>query len=170
MTQIYAYDAGGSKVAVVMTDNPGRDIPAGASYFPKVEADFPDRTARDRWRIAGDGSLSLAPMVVTEAMVRDEGARRLAVIASAYRPEERETWHKQLAEAKAYSLDALVVTPFLSAMAAGSGETRAQIVTRILANDLAFSIASGTVIGSQRALIEMDPIPEDYATNESYWS
>lgn len=100
--------------------------------------------------------------------VRAEGARRLSMVAASYPLAERETWHKQLAEAEAYSLSQLAATPLLDAYVASSGETKAQIVARIIANDLAFSAATGAILGAQRAILNMDPIPADYA-DDSRW-
>ena len=50
----------------------------------------------------------------------------------------------------------------LSAMAAQSGDTVAEIVTRIMANDAAFTAAAGAILGAQRAILSLDPIPQDY--------
>ena len=102
--------------------------------------------------------------------VRAEGAVRLRLIADAggYTDEERETWSEQVKQAEAFASDPLAVTPMLDGIASGRGITRADMAAKIMGNAAAFSTAAGAVLGAQGALIEMDPIPADYMSDD-YW-
>jgi len=69
-------------------------------------------TNPDLWVLANTGTfgpiadyVAPPPDPITAAQVRAEGARRLNLIGSSYSPQERETWHVQLAEASAYQAD-----------------------------------------------------------------
>lgn len=108
------------------------------------------------------------PEPPTEDDVRAEGERRLQVVAGKYRLGERDTWPIQVAEAQAWTADNQATVPFLTAEAAETGETVADLVARIFAKQAEFVGPAGAVIGAQRALIAMDPIPADFA-DDAWW-
>ncbi len=101
--------------------------------------------------------------IPTEADIRTEGARRLAVIGLPYSAQERETWPQQVAEAKAVLADTNAPTPLLSAIAAGDNIPVTDLATTIIQKADAFSAAAGAVLAAQRVLLEMTPYPTDYA-------
>lgn len=113
------------------------------------------------------GPISIPAETATEANVRDEAERRLHLIISPYREGERLSWDIQTAEAAAWVADNSAPTPFLTA-ALKAGETIAELVARVQANEAAFKAASGAIIGAQRTIIDMDPIPADYA-DDARW-
>lgn len=110
----------------------------------------------------------VAPPAPTAEEVRVEAQRRLKLIAVPYEDGERETFATQEQEALAWDADNTVATPMLSAMTAFTGEAMADLVPRVLANAAALKAASGAIIGAQRAILTLDPIPADYA-NDSRW-
>lgn len=103
-----------------------------------------------------------------EARVRAEGARRLAEIAAPYAPEERETWHRQEREARAYQSDASTAVPFLDAAAAARGVLVADLAANIIAKSDVFAAATGAVTGAQATILAMDPRPAD-PTDPALW-
>lgn len=108
------------------------------------------------------------PQIITAEMIRNEGARRLALIGAAYSKEERETWPKQIEEANAILADANVDTPCLTPLAAADGITVVEFAAKVLTKAAAFATAAGTVLAAQRTLLAMDPYPSDYAA-EARW-
>lgn len=125
------------------------------------------------WRAEnGDGAaLPYEPVTLppaTDADVRTEGARRLALIGAPYSPEERETWSQQVMEAKAIQADANADAPLLTLLAAADGVTVADMAAAVISKAEAFAAAAGAVLAAQRALLAMDPIPADYA-DASRW-
>lgn len=89
-----------------------------------------------------------------EAEMRRRGAELMSQIASPYTPEERDTWPTQVAEAKAYLTDPNTLTPMLSAITAVRGNTVADQVARILANESAFKVAVGQILGIQQTRVD----------------
>lgn len=103
------------------------------------------------------------------AAVIAERDRRMRLIAGDYTTTERETWHVQAEEAKAYKADAMAPTPLLTPLAAGRGITVDAMAGRVLGLNAAFAAATGTVMAAATVLLAMNPIPADF-TNDSYWS
>lgn len=120
--------------------------------------------------LVSEGVVFESPEVppVTEATVRSEGARRLARIASPYAPQERETWHVQVEEAKAFTADPSTPTPMLTPIATARGQTVADFAAHVLAKNDAFAAACGAVLAAQAAILALDPLPTDYA-HDSRW-
>jgi len=98
--------------------------------------------------------------------VRGEGANRLKALATPYRPEERETWADQQAEARAHLADPSAETPMLDALAAGRGISKAELAGKILANANAFKAASGAILGKQQAALDALAALPETATRE----
>jgi len=109
-----------------------------------------------------------APQLIDRAKkrARGEGAKRLLALARPYRPEERETWADQQAEAKAYLADAAAETPLLDALAAGRGISKAELAVKIMENVSAFKSASGTILGKQQAALDALAALPETATRE----
>jgi len=120
------------------------------------------------WRYEGGEFLANGVRVVTEEMVRAEGERRLQLLAAQYQPGERETWSLQALRATEYLANNTAPVPGLRAMAAADGRTPDEWATAILANAAAFEVASFHIIGKQRALIDMSPIPANFE-NDTWW-
>lgn len=101
------------------------------------------------------------------AEVIEEFNSTMQQIASQYPALERESWHKQLDEAHAYTADPNADTPFIDASMAETGETKADLVQNILAKDAAFAQLSGEAVGRKRArtaaLDAIDPNAADFA-------
>lgn len=117
--------------------------------------------------LSGQTEPSAQP-VYTQAMVRAEGARRLALIAAPYSPEERETWSQQVTEAKAIQADANADAPLLTLLAAADSVPVSDMAATVLAKAEAFSAAAGAILAAQRTLLAMQPIPINYA-DDSNW-
>ncbi len=62
---------------------------------------------------------------------------------------ERETWERQKIEADAYFLDVNASTPFLDALSAARGITKAEVVTKILDKAELYALAVGNLLGDQ---------------------
>lgn len=128
-----------------------------------------DATTADVWASVQAGSIgAYAPATPTAADVRAEGQRRLELIGSTFLEGERETFNTQEAEATAWTADNTASTPMIDAMIAQSGDAKADLVGRILANAAALKVASGAIIGAQTAILAMDPVPTDY-DDDSRW-
>lgn len=106
---------------------------------------------------------------VTDELVRAEAARRMALIAAPYSPEERETWPVQIAEAEAVALDPAAPAPLLAALAAARGLTVEAMAQRVLLLRDQFRAAAGAILAAQATLLAMDPIPQDF-TDDSRWT
>lgn len=104
---------------------------------------------------------------VTPEQVRAEGSRRLNLLSGLYPPAERETWATQEREARAWLLDNRTLTPMLDGIMI-PGEAKAALVASVIAKADALKAASAPIIGAQRALIAMTPIPQDY-TDPRWW-
>lgn len=84
-----------------------------------------------------------------EAEIREWADEVMESIVTPYKPKERETWHRQVAEAEAYNINPSAPTPMLSALVLERGNTVADQAARILGNKAAFETAIGTIIGKQ---------------------
>ena len=110
-----------------------------------------------------------APAITITALhVRAEAARRLDAFVSIYTPQERETWHGQIHEARAYEADNTASTPFLSARAAKRGVSVATLAQDVLTKAAAFAAYSGDVLGAQDTLIAISPVPQDFE-DDKHW-
>lgn len=120
----------------------------------------------------GTGVLSAPPTdpppPPTEADVRAEAARRLAILGQPYSPEERETWPIQVLEAAALAVDPGAEVPMLAVLAAGRGQTVGDLAVTVRVKDAAFRAASAAILGAQAVLLVQDPIPADYTT-DAHW-
>ncbi len=105
---------------------------------------------------------------ISSDMVRAEGARRLALIGSPYSKEERETWPRQVEEAKAFAADENAETTLLAGLADARGITVAQMAAVVTVKANAFAAAARDILAAQARLLAMDPIPADYA-DASRW-
>ena len=76
----------------------------------------------------------------------------LSAITAPYPPSEALTWDQQLAEAQAYTASSSATVPLLTAIAAASGETVAQLAASVLTANTAYKAASGAAIGKRQAL------------------
>ena len=76
----------------------------------------------------------------------------LSAITAPYPPSEALTWDQQLAEAQAYTASSSASVPLLTAIAAASGETVAQLAASVLTANTAYKAASGAAIGKRQAL------------------
>lgn len=111
--------------------------------------------------------IKIVPRAGTAAQVRAEGARRLNLLQDIYTAEERETWTTQEEEARAWTADNEAETPMLDGILT-DGETKAELVASVLAKAAALKALAGLILGAQRALMAMDPIPPDY-TDDGWW-
>lgn len=79
--------------------------------------------------------------------------REVKAITDGYTEDEIKSWDTQLAEATAYNADNTASTPLLDSMIAVSGDTKADLVTRILAKAEAYSKAFGAALGKKQKAI-----------------
>jgi hypothetical protein len=98
-----------------------------------------------------------APWLVDQhaAKIRNDGSLRLLALAGPYLPEERETWTVQKAESEAWLADPSAPTPMLSAMASTRSMALADLVARVIENVALFQAASGMILGTQQALLDL---------------
>lgn len=76
----------------------------------------------------------------------------IATIKGTYSQSEIDGWDIQKQEAEAYQLDSNAPTPTISAIATASGETVADLVTKIMAKVAAYQSAYGTALGKKRKM------------------
>jgi hypothetical protein len=136
--------------------------------IPPEYADAPEAPEGVGVGMVWDGSAYVHP-APTETQVRAEAARRLALIAAPYAPEERETWPVQIAEAEAVAADAGADAPMLAALAAARGLTVPQMAALVLTKRDEFRAATATILAAQASLLAAEPIPHDY-TADARWT
>lgn len=90
-----------------------------------------------------------------DSEIRAKGRDLMLQITNPYTLEERDTWPTQVAEAKAYSANNTSPTPMLSAIVTQRGNTLADQVQKILANEAAFKDAVGYVMGIQQKKLDL---------------
>lgn len=95
------------------------------------------------------------------AVVNQSCQQALAAITAAYPDLEIATWPQQLADAQAYTGDENSPAPMLTAIAASSGLTVADIAAGVLAKAHAYQQASGEIIGRRIALTALIDEAED---------
>lgn len=74
----------------------------------------------------------------------------IATLTPGYPDDERLTFDKQEAEARAWLADNSAFTPFVDALAAGRKMDKAELVSRIIAKADAFAVASGLLTGQRQ--------------------
>lgn len=74
----------------------------------------------------------------------------IAEMTPGYPDDERLTFDKQEAEARAWLADSSASTPFVDALAAGRQMDKAELVKRIIAKADAFALASGSLTGQRQ--------------------
>lgn len=80
-----------------------------------------------------------------------------ATITAAYPERVRETFHKQLEEAKALDADPSANTPFLDALCAETDEDKTEKAQKIRENDIAYCQQVGKALGKfQKRLKQLD--------------
>lgn len=100
--------------------------------------------------------------------VRAEAARRLAILAGDYSPEERETWPIQIAEAEAYRIDPTASAPMLAALAAPRGMDVSQMAARVLTLRDELKLSTAAILAAQASILALDPIPPDFEADH-WW-
>ena len=79
----------------------------------------------------------------------------IAALTPTYPDDERFTFDKQEAEARAWLADNSAPTPFVDALAAGRHMDKAELVARIIAKADAFALASGSLTGQRQRYEDM---------------
>lgn len=79
----------------------------------------------------------------------------IATLIQTYPDDERLTFDKQEAEARAWLADNSTLTPFVDALAAGRQMDKAELVSRIIAKADAFALASGSLTGQRQRYEDM---------------
>ena len=137
-----AYRENGLFVAVDLAGQPS-EVPAcshsEAEYLGELEYE-------------ADDSLQLSASKAAKLMEINalcNGA--LSDLAATYPSGEIQSWSRQVKEADLYAADPTVATPMLSAIAEARGMTVAEMVERVTANSIAYSAASGALIGRRLA-------------------
>lgn len=115
-----------------------------------------------------NGNIVSPDTSITETMVRQEAAMRLEMLGSPYQPQERETWHRQVEEAKAVLVDSTVSVPLLEARATARSLTKTQMAQIVLQKADEYAAAVGKILAAQDSLLATNPIPEDYR-DDKYW-
>lgn len=127
---------------VIAADDESEDV-HGATLLPErpTPAHYWDGTA---WVLD-------SPRYLTDetSRIKKQAEAEIAALVGGYSRLERETWHIQVAEARAST----GTTPFLDAMAAASGASKADLVANIIAKDDQFRAAVGEILGRQKAAL-----------------
>lgn len=84
----------------------------------------------------------------------------IATLTPTYPDDERLTFDKQEAEARAWLADNDAETPFVDALAAGRQMDKAELVSRIIAKADAFALASGSLTGQRQRYEDMLDVAE----------
>lgn len=84
----------------------------------------------------------------------------IATLTPTYPDDERLTFDKQEAEARAWLADNSTPTPFVDALAAGRQMDKAELVSRIIAKADAFALASGSLTGQRQRYEDMLDVAE----------
>ena len=82
--------------------------------------------------------------------INAEYQQAIATLTPTYPDDERLTFDKQEAEARAWLVDNSTSTPFIDALAAGRHMDKAELVARIIAKADAFALASGSLTGQRQ--------------------
>lgn len=107
---------------------------------------------RDEW-LGGIKSRKLAE-------INDAYQQAIATLTPTYPDDERLTFDKQEAEARAWLADNSTPTPFVDALAAGRQMDKAELVSRIIAKADAFALASGSLTGQRQRYEDMLDVAE----------
>jgi hypothetical protein len=86
------------------------------------------------------------------AAANADADRLLTELSATYPDREVISWDQQIREATAYTVDATVATPLLSALAAARGVALADLVQKVMAKASSFSAASGRILGARQRL------------------
>lgn len=123
--------------------------------------------------LPGISAYGYVPAVTLEAMATKLIPLQLGIINAGYREavqalvadtpmEERESWFKQEAEAKAYASDTEAPTPYVDGLAAARGVDRVYLLGRILENVAAYEAAHSALTGRRQQLEDaLSALPED---------
>lgn len=109
----------------------------------------------ERWEAAAPCPASLTPLQMkTAALERVDAAygSAMAALTEGYPENEVRSWPKQEAEARAWSADARVSTPWIDGAAAGRGISKAEFVEKILAHAASFAPLYGELTGKRQKL------------------
>lgn len=87
--------------------------------------------------------------------INDAYQQAIATLTPTYPDDERLTFDKQEAEARAWLADNSAPTPFVDALAAGRQMDKAELVSRIIAKADAFALASGSLTGQRQRYEDM---------------
>ena len=75
-------------------------------------------------------------------------------ITAGYSEDEIKTWDKQLSEATAFTANSTASTPFLDSLRGVTGNVKADLVGKVLANANSYSAALGTALGKKQKAIK----------------
>lgn len=75
-------------------------------------------------------------------------------ITAGYSEDEIKTWDKQLSEATAFTANSTASTPFLDSLRGVTGDVKADLVGKVLANANSYSAALGTALGNKQKAIK----------------
>ena len=86
--------------------------------------------------------------------INAEADKRFEVMLDSYPRHEVNTWSNQYAEAKAFKLDPLALTPTLTALALNYGKTVSVLAQNVLDKAAAYTTATGEIIGKRKKLTD----------------
>ena len=108
------------------------------------------------WEAAGfsahveDEKIVLGPELAELKTANAAYQQAIAEMTTGYPDDERLTFDKQEAEARAGLADSSASTPFVDALASGRQMDKAELVKRIIAKADAFALASGSLTGQRQ--------------------
>ncbi|WP_298981578.1 hypothetical protein [uncultured Roseibium sp.] len=165
ITEIHFTDDTKTRVEVRMADNRTGNWGWPLRDESKAEAVADFLAALDP--VLTEPDIKPAPEM-TEAEVRAETDRRLLLLANPYGASERETWPRQIEDAKEVKADPTASVPLLESLATSRGLTKEQMADLVLAKNTSFSAMAGEILAVQATFLAMPSIPDDYA-DDIHW-
>ena len=154
------YEVRGARVMHLVTGPQGQVVNAGPDPEEAYEDVIDDMPALLTARATLDDPYRnvvtvLDAQTIAHGLVSAEFETRAApLVDGKWGLNERDTFHKQLAEAQAWTADPLTLTPLLDAIIAHSGEAKAELAAAIIANSAALEAAVGALLGKKRVHLD----------------
>lgn len=120
------------------------------------------------WYLIGKAPQRMFGDIKSSKLVEINSAYQQAITAltPTYPDDERLTFDKQEAEARAWLADNTIPTPFVDALATGRQMDKVELVKRIIAKADAFALAAGSLTGQRQRyedLLDVAETPEAVA-------
>ncbi len=139
----------------VTTDANGNVVQAW-KVVDKFESYFDDEDVphtKEKQEAAYMAELAAKELEGKVAAIEAEFAEQVKQITAGYSEDEIKTWDKQVAEAEAYTANAAAPTPLLDALTGATGDSKADLVGRVMFKANAYATAVGAVLGAKQKAV-----------------